>query len=110
MNTIKSVKLSAKLTLENKYIKACIDGDIDGDIDAIEYMIKKEGKTLKSEVFLYRCLESACKCENNENGLIMYKILYQYMCGVSSFNPIQFLYYACETGKFGIFKSRLLII
>lgn len=97
------VKLSAKLILENKYLDACYAGDI----KTVECMIKKEGKTLKSNNFLVKCLKKVC--EGGSGGNLtncndIFKIIHEYRNIYDIDRNDEILYMACKMGRLDIFK------
>lgn len=89
----------AKILLENKYLDACFNGDI----DTVEYMIKKEYKTLKSNKFLEKCLNKACDGDHLEVCKIIlgYRSL-QCIASVSSFTAYDTVAHAFMAGRFNI--------
>lgn len=108
---------SARSSLEKKYYDACTKGDI----VTIEYMTKKEGKSLKSDYFLAECLRRLCNgadngadnganngANNNSNNHInACKIIIQYR-DVSKINSQHdMVVYACKKGKLKFVKYYL---
>lgn len=97
-----STKLSARLTLENKYLDACYAGDT----KTVEYMIKKEGKTLKNDYFLVRCLQRVCESESegSVSDSNIFEIIHSYRNIYDIDRHYIVLDKACQMGKLNIFK------
>lgn len=81
--------------LRKKYLDACYTGDI----ETVEYMIKKEGKTLKNTKFLKDCLNMACKGDNNGSNINVCKAIYEYKEITNFYDFNEFTYDACRAGK-----------
>lgn len=90
---------SEKCLLEEKYINACFVGDM----KSVMYMIKKEGKSLKSVNFLIDCLNRACDGDNID----VCKAIFQYKDIIKSHNPDNILMHACRTGRLEFVKFYL---
>lgn len=88
---------SAKLSLEKKYFDACYTGNI----KTVEYMIKKEGKTIKNNEFLIKCLNVACDGDQIDvcKMILVYKKNH-----LASNHVIDVVSYVCKKGKLAFFK------
>lgn len=88
--------------LERKYLEACYVGDI----ETVNYMIKKEGKTIKDSYFLLDCLKRACDGDTNGNRLDIFKAFTDFKkitkCKMEP--DYHIVEYACKLGKLEIFQ------
>lgn len=99
------------MTLKNKYLDACFVGDV----STVEYMIKNEGKQLKSFNFLVECLKRACEGSNDsensndskDNHIKVCKIILQ--CIKTNINICHndLISHACLSGKLNFVKYYL---
>lgn len=79
--------------LQDKYINACLVGDL----CTVEYMIKQESKKIKTDYFFTECFNNACKC-TGVNNIVIVKIILKCI-NVHSTNVHKILYIAFESGN-----------
>lgn len=88
--------------LKDKYINACLVGDI----NTVEYMVKRESKKIKNNYFFAACLNSACKGTNDSNStniIDIVKIIIKYI-KVYPGDACRFLYSAFKSGNIEIIE------
>lgn len=86
--------------LKQKYLNACIKGDV----DIINYMIKYTDQTFKNNKLLFDCLENACKYGH----LDVFDIISEYVSATRSITPVKLghiIFEACVGGNTDIINK-----
>lgn len=79
-----------------KYIAACLDGDV----DKVTFMLKYEGTKMKSDAFLNKCLENACEGGHYE----IFRLIMDYR-DITDCIDYYIIHLACKSGNMDIISQ-----